>query len=230
MSKLVVSWSGGKDSCLSSYKLMEEGHEIKYLLTTITEEFKRVNMCGVREELVEKQAEAISIPLYKIETNTDNHTQKWKSSLEELIEKEGIEGLVLGDRIYFEHLDWAFNLCDKVGIKPITPLLNEDPEKILDEILYTGFKPCIVRIWDKYFDNNWLGKIIDKGVVDYFKELGIQIDGQNGEYQTFVLDGPIFNKRILVENSRKLFKIQKKHKPRGYWYLDITKYKSENKY
>ena len=216
MKKVIVSWSGGKDSCLACYKAMELGYNVSYLLNTISNEYKRVRFHGIKDTLLQKQAHAIGIPLLQIETTTDSYEQEFKEAVRSVL-SEDIDGMVFGD-IFLHMREFADKICSELGIQAIEPLCGYSPEEILLDFINSGFEAVIVATQANLLGKEWLGHKLDRSFLEYIKCLkNVDVCGENGEFHSIVIDGPIFKQRIDIVKSRKILR-------EGYWFLDIEEY------
>lgn len=225
--KIIASWSGGKDSCLACYKVIQQRHEVLFLLNFISRETQRGCFHGIDSKLMQAQAEAIGIPLVQKETTPDmkKYEEEFKEAVLEL-KKARIEGMVFGDVYLDEHKEWVERVCREIGIVPFEPLWHLSSEKIVEEFIGLGFKAIIVSAKADLFEENFVGREIDRDFLEFMKEKKICPCGENGEFHTFVYDGPIFKKRVQI------FETQKILISRGFWkhwFLDIRKYKLEGK-
>ena len=217
MKKVIVSWSGGKDSCLACYNAMQSGYNISYLLNTISKEYKRVRFHGLKDTLVQSQSQALGIPLLQKETTGENYEQEFKDIIKTVI-PEGIEGVVFGD-IFLHMREWADKVCVDLKIQSIEPLCGRSSEEILLDFIDSGFEAIVVATQANLLDEKWLGRKLDKSFLEDIKKLkNIDVCGENGEYHTLVIDGPIFKKRIDISKTEKILR-------NGYWFLDIQEYK-----
>ncbi len=236
--KAIASWSSGKDSCLACYKAMNKGYEIKYLFNTISNESKRVNFHGINRELLKAQSEAVGIPLFQIETGGDDYTEKFKEGVGKLIKDEGIEAMIFGD-IYLQwHKDWIDGVCSELGIDAIMPHWNRNSEKIIREFIDAGFESVVVGVSASHVKcgDKLIGKLINNEFIDYIKnnideiknpeaESEFDLCGENGEYHTYVTNGPIFKNKINILESTKVYR-EKEYdgKIYGNWFLDIKEF------
>ena len=216
MKKVIVSWSGGKDSCLACYKAIKMGYKVSYLLNTISNEYKRVRFHGIKDTLIQKQAHAIDIPLLQIETTADSYEQEFREAVRGVI-PEGIEGMVFGD-IFLHMREFADKICQELCIQAIEPLCGYNPEEILLDFINSGFEAVIVATQANLLGKEWLGRKLDKSFLEYIKCLkNVDVCGENGEFHSIVIDGPIFKQRIDIIKSHKILR-------EGYWFLDIQEY------
>lgn len=221
----ISSWSGGKDSCLACYKAIQQGYKIKYLLNFVSREFKRCCFHGIEAELIKLQAELIGIPLIQKEVTADmqKYEEEFKSAVLELKSKD-INTMVFGDIYLDEHKEWVERVCKDLDIRPIEPLWNESPSNLIEEFIDLGFKAVIVSCQADKFSKDFLGRQVDKELLDELKSRDICPCGENGEFHTLVVDGPLFKKRIEILESEPVLK-------EGfwkYWFLDIKKYRVDS--
>ena len=237
MKKSIFNWSGGKDSSLGLYHcLKDKDIEIKYLLTTLSEEYKRISMHGVRKELLQLQAENIGIELREIYLPESASLEIYEGIIKKAFEgfkDEEIEYSIFGD-IFLEDLrKYREDKLAEVSMKGLFPLWKKPSTEIIKEFIGLGFKTVIVCVNEKYLDKSFAGRVIDE---DLLNDLPDNVDpcGENGEFHTFVFDGPIFKKRINYELGRVVrreYKTEsgniddhgddKKKQNTTFWYRDI---------
>jgi len=225
--KVIASWSGGKDSCFACYKALAEGHKVSYLVNFISREFRRVSFHGTRAHLISRQAQAIGIPLtqYTVPPDMSLYEQTFKKAVS-VLKRNGIEGMVFGDIYLQEHKDWIERVCGELGITPLLPLWGMASERVLSDFIEAGFEAVIVSAKSDIFDENWLGQRIDHsslfGLKKLEEEKGLDVCGEQGEYHTLVMDGPLFRKRVQVTYGARVQR-------NGYWFLDIPRCRLELK-
>jgi uncharacterized protein (TIGR00290 family) len=235
--KAFFNWSGGKDSALALYHAQKNKHySIERLLTNINGKHRRVSMHGVREELLELQAEAIGLPLQKIILPEEPSMQEYESRMKENLEKlkeEKFTHAFFGD-IFLEDLKkYREEQLAKVGISCVFPLWKRDTVELMHEFIDLGFKTILVCIKAELLPQEFAGRIIDK---EFLKDLPKNVDacGENGEFHTFVFDGPIFKKPVNIKNGEKVFREYKTPKDEkdncftkqpsstmGFWFCDL---------
>ena len=219
--KAISSWSGGKDSCLACYKAIQQGYDVKLLLNFISRESKRGCFHGIEGRLLKFQADLIGIPLEQREVSPDmnKYEEEFKAAVSELRGKD-IGSMVFGDIYLLEHESWIERVCGDLKIKPLEPLWESDPESIIDEFISSGFKAIIVSCKADIMGREFLGRYVDKSLVEELKNRGICPCGEKGEFHTLVVDGPIFSKPIKILEAEPIIK-------EGFWkhwFLDIKKY------
>jgi uncharacterized protein (TIGR00290 family) len=216
---VAASWSGGKDSCLAYYKALQQGHRIGYLLNFISRESQRCCFHGVQARLLALQAELIGVPLIQKETTAD--MQKYEEEFKEAVSTiPGVNAMVFGDIYLDEHKDWVDRVCHDVGVDVIEPLWNDSPSRLLKEFIDFGFKAVIVSCQADKFDKNFVGREVDTALLRELESRGICPCGENGEFHTLVVDGPIFKRKISITKSVPVLK-------EGFWkhwFLDIQEY------
>lgn len=214
-----VSWSGGKDSCLALFRTMKIYGSPKYLINMLTEDGYRSRSHGLARTVLEKQAHLLQIPINFYSASWKDYESVYINALNEL-KKEGIEMGVFGDiKIpskpnWIIHRQWADHVCNKTGMFSNEPLWEDSVEILLQEFFDAGFVAKIISVKADLLSVNYLGKILSKDLILEFIEQGIDPAGENGEYHTVVLDGPIFTKPLLLEERDKVLM-------NGSWFLDV---------
>ncbi len=231
------NWSGGKDSALSLYHIKKDDqYDVELLLTSVNAAFDRVSMHGVRNELLAQQAESIGLPLKKIELpempSMDEYNNKMQDTIG-LLKNDGFTHAVFGD-IFLEDLRiYREEQLVKVGIQAHFPIWKRDTKELLKEFLDLGFKTIIVCIKSELLDPSFSGRIID---YNFINEIPSNVDpcGENGEFHTFVFDGPIFEKPIDFIIGEKVYREYKAPQNKedncfspdqknemGFWFCDL---------
>ncbi len=199
--KIILSWSGGKDSALALNRLFNsDEYDVIGLLTTVTEEYNRISMHGVRNELLDRQAELIGLPIYKVMipkvcTNLDYET-RMRALLETLIPL-GITAIAFGD-IFLEDLKkYREEKLSEVNLKALFPLWLEDTKQLANEFVDKGFKAIISCLDTTKLSESFAGRFITK---KFLNELSDDVDpcGENGEFHSFVTMAPYFKEEIKV--------------------------------
>jgi uncharacterized protein (TIGR00290 family) len=243
--KVIFNWSGGKDSSLCLFKLLQsQSYDIVGLLTSISQQYQRISMHGVRVELLEAQVKSIGLPLIKMEMpempTMEAYEKMMRESLTEL-KSQGVTGSVFGD-IFLEDLrTYRENKLAELDLKGIFPLWKMPTDQLIHQFLDLGFKTVITCVNEKYLGKHFAGRIIDR---DFLKDLppGVDPCGENGEFHTFVFDGPIFKEPIPFTIGETVYRqyapspqsshssedcsvTDKKDQPdpfnTGFWYCDL---------
>jgi uncharacterized protein (TIGR00290 family) len=197
--KVVLSWSGGKDSTFALYKLLKNtDYEVVSLLTTITREYDRVSMHGVRRSLIEQQANATNLPLIKVFIPAKCTDAIYASIMEDEMERLKLSGITLvafGD-IYLQDVrSYRENNLAKVGMKCLFPLWGIDSLSLVYSFIDAGFKSITTCIDTRVLDIKFLGRVIDRSFLTELPP-GIDPAGEKGEFHSFAFDGPVFSHRI----------------------------------
>lgn len=222
MMDTVSSWSGGKDSCLACYRALKQGYQVKYLLNFISKEYKRGCFHGIEAELLKLQTGLIGIPLVQKEVSPDmkEYENEFKQAVSEL-KAAGAEAMVFGDVYLEEHRSWVERVCKELKIQPVQPLWGLSPDKIVEDFINFGFKAIVVSCKEELLAKEFIGRYVDKDFLKELKKRQICPCGENGEFHTLVVDGPIFKQKIEITKSQIILK-------EGFWrhwFLDIQEYR-----
>ena len=195
--KVLLSWSGGKDSALALHAISQnQRYEIVGLLTTVTEDYHRISMHGVREALLEQQARSIGLPISKVLISKNGSNEEYESQMKEVLlqfQQSGVNAVVFGDIFLEDIRKYREGNLARVGMKGVFPLWGKDnlPQAFID----SGFKAIVTCIDAKALDKKFVGRLFDG---EFLSELPASVDpnGENGEFHSFVYEGPIFRKKI----------------------------------
>ncbi|MDO8265261.1 MAG: diphthine--ammonia ligase [Candidatus Parcubacteria bacterium] len=201
--KIIFAWSGGKDSALAFYELLHGNYEILALLTTLTEDFDRISMHGVRRSLLLKQAKAIGMPLEKMYIAKDSPCKEYQDRMADVLgcyKAKGVLSAAFGDVYLVDVRKYREQMLAKIGMKGIFPLWKRSGAEIAEKFIDLGFKAIIVCVDSKVLGKEFVGRIFDR---KFLKDLpnGIDPCGENGEFHSFVFDGPIFKKPVKYEKG-----------------------------
>ena len=222
--RVAVLATGGKDSALALYKVLNEDHEVKYLVSMIPlrEDSWMFHYPNIR--LVDLFAEAADIPLVKAETLAVKEREV--EDLKRLIEGIDVDAIVSGAVASTYQKSRIEKICEQLRLKCIAPLWHKNPLDILNEIVDLKFDVIITGVYAYGFNKEWLGRKINdasvKALIELNKQYGVSLVGEGGEYETLVLDAPFFKKRIKIVEAEKIWKNQN-----GYFL--VKKAKLENK-
>ena len=193
----VASWSGGKDSAMAYYRAIQSGMTPKRLLTMFQEDEEVSKSHALPLKVVQAQAARLDVPLMIRGAGWDDYEAKFIDAMDECRE-DGITHGVFGDIDLEGHLEWVQKTCAKSGIVPIHPLWQEPRRSILEELLAVGFEAVIVVVNTNMMPAEYVGRIFTRQLMDELESLGIDSCGENGEFHTIVIDGPIFSSRVPV--------------------------------
>lgn len=199
--KVVLSWSGGKDSSLALYELLRSGrYEVVCLLTTVAQEYERISHHGVRTALLEQQGTALGIGLHKLYlpsscTNADYETAMEKVMLE--YKEGGVLTVAFGDIFLQDLREYRERNLSKVGMRAIFPLWHRDTREMVQTFMGLGFKAYLCCVDGKKLGAGFAGRAIDAALLGDLPE-GVDPCGENGEFHSYVYDGPIFGRPVGV--------------------------------
>ncbi|MEM4152550.1 MAG: diphthine--ammonia ligase [Candidatus Pacearchaeota archaeon] len=218
--KVAVLFSGGKDSCMALYYASEE-HEIKCLITVFSENSDSFMFHTPNIKWAKKQAEAIELPIIfeKTKGKKEEELLDLKKAIKKAKEKYGIEGIVTGALASVYQASRIKKICDELGLKLINPLWQKDQFELLKEIVKYGFEVIVTRVAAEGLEN-FIGRKIDEQFIKDIKKVHekykVNVAGEGGEFESFVLWAPFFKKRLKILKSAvkgkeldKLFVIKK---------------------
>jgi len=209
---IAVLYSGGKDSNLAAYRARQQGHAIRCLVTIIPLSPESYMFHYPNARYTALQAKAMGLPLLTKETagRKEEELEDLKEALVEAKIEHRIEGVFVGAVESNYQKSRVEKLCRVTGLECFSPLWKNNPESLLRETLRLGFATIITSVSAQGLDESWLGRQIDLKAVEELKELniryGVSIAFEGGEGETFVLDGPLFNQRVEIVESRKTWR------------------------
>ena len=194
----VCSWSGGKDSAMAYYRAVKMGMQPKKLLTMFEEEEGISKSHALPFEVVAAQADRLRVPLLTKEASWNSYEEQFMQAMDEC-RAEGITHGVFGDIDLEGHLDWVQKTCAKSDIVSVHPLWQEPRRNIIQDLLDAGFEAWIVVVNTKMMPAKFVGRRFSKELILELEALGIDACGENGEFHTVVVDGPIFKTRVPIK-------------------------------
>jgi len=206
--KACVLFSGGKDSTYSAYLAKQAGEEIVCLVSLFSKNKASYMFHTPSIKQVKKQAKVMNIPL--LTSKTKGEKEKELMDLEKAIKKAKkkykIDTLVTG-ALHSEYQASRIQaICDKLNLKCFNPLWHKDEISYLNELVANNFKIIITGVFAYPLDESWLGRIINKEFIDEVQILKdkykIHAAGEGGEFETFVLDCPLFKKELVVKKFK----------------------------
>lgn len=222
-----VLFSGGKDSTMAAYKAIKDGWNVKYLVSMISENPESYMYHTTNIHLTELSAQAMDIPLIK--AGTKGEKERELDDLKDILSNlkdDGVEGIFTGALASVYQKSRIDKICSELSLKSCSPLWHMDPQEYMEEIITSGFKVILVSVSAEGLDESWLGKRIDKELLDELlllhEKYGMHLAFEGGEAETLVLDCPLFKKRIKILNKEKIWE-------RDSGYLNIKKAILEDK-
>jgi uncharacterized protein (TIGR00290 family) len=190
-----LMWSGGKDSALALHRARAKGLEIARLVNFYDEATGRVRFHATRVEMLRAQAAAAGIELHAIATSWPEMDRRLRDELA-LLHKTGFAGVVLGDIHLADVRAWYEERVVAAGLEHVEPLWAEPPLVLLREFVETGGRAVVTCVDTTRLDRAWLGRIIDRRFADEIAATGVDPCGENGEYHSFVFEGPVFTSHV----------------------------------
>ena len=203
--KVAALFSGGKDSVFSIYIAQQYGWDVSHLVTLESENKDSWMFHSINIHLTDLLAETLGIPFVKRTTKGEKENEL--QDLQAILHGLPIDGVISGAIASEYQRTRIERVCDELGIKSFTPLWHKKPEILLSDQLHAGFESIIVGVFANGFDDTWLGKSITaetiQQLLEHQKRFGINVAGEGGEFETLVLDGPIFTKRLVIDETEK---------------------------
>ena len=193
--KFIASYSGGKDSVLSIYRAVRAGLDPVGLITTYRTDAIYSWFHGMSEDLMQRASNSLAIPLTLIRTTGERYTFNFEEALVEACDR-GVQVCVFGDIDVEAHLEWCTKRCENTGLTPYLPLWGEARKSVVYDFIDSGFSSVIKIVDTTRLPESFLGRTLTKETVDEIEQHGADICGENGEYHTFVYDGPLFSKKV----------------------------------
>ncbi len=201
--KIVLSWSGGKDSAIALATLQHYDAPVHALLTTVTDPQRRISMHGVREELLRQQADAAGLPLRVVripEACSDAIYENLFARETDALKEEGVDRYAFGDLFLQDVRDYRERQLGRSDLKAVFPLWGLDTKQLAENFVRQGFQAIVVTVDPKQLDPSFIGRDYD---LQFLADLppGVDPCGERGEFHTFVHAGPIFRKPIAVQRG-----------------------------
>lgn len=227
--KTVLNWSSGKDASLA-YHLLNNmpDYKVTHLLTTLSEEHDRVFMHGVRERLLDMQAERMGVPLKKIKLPASPNDDLYKAAMMQTMQEmtaEGVAAAAYGDIFLDDLRNYREEQLKQIGIAGVFPLWKRDTRVLAQLVAQSGIDAMIVCVNDRYLGKEFLGRKID---AELLAELPPNVDpcGENGEYHTFVTNAPFFSEPVNVVSGEVVYRSYKSDDDNkwdcGFYFMDLS--------
>lgn len=206
---VLLSWSGGKDAALALHQLHTwENFEVAALLTTVTQEYDRISMHGVRRALLELQAEALGLPLEIVFISKTASDEEYGRAMQRTLEKylaDGVSSVAFGDIFLEDVREYREANLATIGMEALFPLWKRDTTELAHAFLELGFEAVVTCVDSETLDGAFVGRAFD---LQFLTDLPPRVDpcGENGEFHSFVHAGPIFGKKIRHEKGEVVFR------------------------
>lgn len=214
---VLMCWSGGKDSAMALHaSLADPALRVEALVTTVTDGYERISMHGVRRALLEQQALAIGLPLEQVRIPMQASNAIYEEAMRRLLlryQARGISRVIFGDLFLADIRRYREENLAKLGMHGIFPLWLQETRELAHRFIRLGFRAVLACIDPKQLDPAFCGREFDEALL---KDLPSSADpcGENGEFHTFVYDGPIFRQPIPLTKGEVV------HRD-GFWFCDL---------
>ena len=220
MNKAVIAWSGGKDSVLALHEAQKQ-IQIEALITTITED-DRIAMHGINKQLILQQAHSIGYPLAEVQIPQNCSNDEYELRMTQVLQKyreSGVDSVIFGDLFLEDIRAYREDFLKRIGMKGIFPLWKKDTSLLAKQFINSGFHAIIICVDTQILSKEFAGRDFD---YELLKDLPQNVDpcGENGEFHTFVYDGPIFHEPLEIEKGKKYFQDNR------FYYCDLRLLKS----
>lgn len=205
MKKILLSWSGGKDSAWALHVLRQDArfrneYEVAGLLTTVNERFRRVAIHGFREELLEQQAQAAKLPLWKVPLPFPCSNEEYEARMAVVCERamqEGFTGIAFGDLFLEEIRAYREEKLQETGLEPVFPIWGIPTNALASEMMAGGLRARLTCVDPRKVPAEFAGREWNATLLRELPE-GVDPCGENGEFHSFAYAGPMFRESITV--------------------------------
>ena len=213
-----MSWSGGKDSALALQEIIRaRRYSVKALLTTVTEEFDRISMHGVRRSLLSAQASSLGLPVEEVWIPKNSSNEIYEARMREVLTRykdRGIEQVALGDIFLQDIRSYREGKLAQIGMRGVFPLWGRETGKLAREFIEAGFRAVVCCVDPRKLSGEFCGREYD---LAFLESIPVTVDpcGENGEFHTFVYAGPIFSNEIPITKGEVILRD-------GFYFADIV--------
>jgi uncharacterized protein (TIGR00290 family) len=215
---VLMSWSGGKDSCVALYEIQRaREYRVAALLTTVTRDYDRISMHGVRRVLLEKQADSLGLRLHQVLISKDATNEEYEMKMGEAFSvygEQGIDSIVFGDLFLEDIRIYREQFLARHNMRGLFPVWHRDTTRFIKEFIELGFKAVVICVDSRILDQSFAGRMIDEA---FLSSLPPHVDpcGENGEFHTFVFDGPTFARPVKFSLGEIVLR-------ESFWFCDLV--------
>ena len=214
----LFAWSSGKESAMALYELRRGGrYEVLALLTVLTEDYGRVSMHGVRRALLKQQAASLHLPLAEVVIAKDSSMEDYEAAMRRTLEHYaalGVSSVAFGDVSLQDLREYRRGKLSQVGMKAVFPIWKRDTAELARSFLDLGFKAVITCVDSRVLDKAFAGRAFDERFLRDLPD-GVDPCGENGQFHSFVYDGPIFAERIPHDTGQVVLRDNR------FWFCDL---------
>jgi len=219
--RILFCWSGGKDSALALAEVLRAGDgQVAALLTTVTEDYDRISMHGVRRVLLEAQAAALDLPLHMVRIPAGCSNEIYEARMQQTLEgflAQGVRRVAFGDLFLQDLREYRERNLARVGMQAIFPVWGQDTAALARRFIAQGFRAVLVCVDPRKLDASFAGREFDAALLADLPP-GVDPCGENGEFHTFVYDAPIFRQPITIARGEVVLR-------EGFAFCDLTSLK-----
>ncbi len=212
--KFAMSYSCGKDSTLALHKMLAQGNEAVCLVICFNETAGRSYFHGADNEMLQRYSEVLGLPILLCPTTGDDYAQAFEAGLAQA-KAMGAEAVCFGDIDIAENRRWEEERCQVVGLAACFPLWRQGRAALVQELLALGYRCLIKSVNRRLLPTSLLGCCLDEAAVAVMQAAGVDVCGENGEYHTLAVDGPIFRRSLQ-------FKLGELLESGNYAFIDIS--------
>ncbi|HZR23524.1 MAG TPA: diphthine--ammonia ligase [Vicinamibacterales bacterium] len=209
--RAAISWSGGKDSCAALQRARGD-FDVVAMMTMCDDASGRSRSHGLRSEVLDAQAERLGLRRVARSCTWQTYNDAVSDALAELA-RDAITHVVFGDILFPEHRQWAEDMCRPHGLVAVEPLFGSSTTTLFNEWVDSGSEAVIVTARAEFLDESWLGRSLQRSMLDEFVSLGVDPCGERGEYHTVVVSSPLFSRPLTLDFGER---VQRS----GCWALD----------
>jgi uncharacterized protein (TIGR00290 family) len=214
---VLLSWSGGKDSCLALWEIHRAAElRVEALLTTVTRDYERISMHGVRCELLQRQARLLGLPLHQVQISRGASNADYEMEMGRALDHYrslGVNKIAFGDLFLEDIRAYRQKLLAAHHMTGLYPVWGRDTRRLIREFIGLGFRAVVVCVDPAKLDARFVGRIIDAQFLEELPE-GVDPCGENGEFHTFVFDGPLFTAPVRFFIGEKVCRD-------SFWFCDL---------
>jgi uncharacterized protein (TIGR00290 family) len=208
----IISWSGGKDSCLAFLRARDRFTFVS-ALTMLNEDGTRSRAHGLRPDVLRAQVDALGLEWMSSRCSWSSYQDAFVGALRDAAAR-GVTHLVCGDIVYPAHKHWVESVCVDAGLHAVEPLWGEPTIDVCRDFLNRGGVARIVAVQADKLRSEWLYRRLDEDALSELRRLGVDACGENGEYHTLVTSCPAFSRPLTVEPGAHVLQS-------GYWAVDV---------
>lgn len=209
--RVFCSWSGGKDCALALHEAVSAGAQPALLVSMMCEDGQRSRSHGLHRSVLEAQAAAMGLPILFGAASW----QGYEAEFRRVVAGAGLDVGVFGDIDLAEHREWVERVCGELGVQAVLPLWERERSRVVADLLAAGFRSVLVAVRDDRLPASLLGRVLDDEVLGELRAAGVDLAGEEGEYHSLVVDGPLFAQPLAVGFGERVLRD-------GLWFVDVS--------